>query len=207
MNRIIASLIALTLFIASPLAASQWTPIAEKFASSVYFLEAVNEQDAAVGGCSGFTINQEKRYVLTAAHCDGYKVRIAGTPSLRMFKDERKDLMVLRALSLDLGPAIKLARNNPVVGDEVASLGYGFALEQPMFRVAHISHAAIDIEELSGPFVMVDAQFVPGQSGGPVLNQQGELVSIVQRGGSGLGFGVGVETIRSKAGRYFEPSK
>jgi S1-C subfamily serine protease len=110
---------------------------------------------------------------------------------------------VLRG-TLEMGPAIKLAKADPEIGIAVASLGYGFGLEQPMFRIGNVSHARIEIEELSGPFVMIDANYIGGQSGGPVVNVNGELVSIVQRGAAGFGFGVGVDTIRDKVGRYFE---
>jgi S1-C subfamily serine protease len=206
MRRIIASLGLALFFCLTPAsqAASVWTLIAQKLTPSVYYLEALDKDGNVFGSCTGFAINQAKGYFLTASHCDGEKVRIAGTASFKMFKDERKDLMVLRAINLDLGPAIKLAKTDPDIGTAVASIGYGFGLEQPMFRLGNISHTRIEIEELSGPFVMIDANYVPGQSGGPVLNDQGELVSIVQRGAAGFGFGVGVDTIRDRVGRYFE---
>jgi S1-C subfamily serine protease len=53
----------------------------------------------------------------------------------------------------------------------------------------------------------LDASFIPGQSGGAIFNMRGEVVSIVQRGTSGLGLGVGVEIIMSKVGRYFTGGK
>lgn len=40
-----------------------------------------------------------------------------------------------------------------------------------------------------------------------MVNTSGEVVSIVQRGGSGVGIGVGAETIRSKVGRYLGKPK
>jgi S1-C subfamily serine protease len=61
----------------------------------------------------------------------------------------------------------------------------------------------MEIEGLSGPFNMVDSTFVPGQSGGPVVNDRGELVGIVQMLGNGFGIGVGSDTIKSRVGKYF----
>ena len=46
-------------------------------------------------------------------------------------------------------------------------------------------------------------KFVPGQSGGPVVNEKGEVVMIVQMGTNIVGLGVGTETIRDKVGRFF----
>lgn len=200
----IALLLALTFFTIPAFATSVWTPIAEQLRKSIFFLEAVDQAGNRSGSCTGFSIHAEKKYILTAAHCDGHKIRIDGTQSLVMFKDERKDLLVLKALGLEIGPGLVMAKENPKLGEQVASYGYGFGLEKPMFRIAHVSQVDSQIEELSGPFFMIDAPYIPGQSGGPVVNEKGELVSIVQRGTNGLGIGVGVETIKDRVGRYFQ---
>lgn len=206
MRRIVASLILSLALICVPLGAmSPWTAVAKNLLPSVAYLEIVGADGSIQGSCSGFVINSEKKYLLTAAHCDGEKVLANGTPTYKMWKDERKDLMVLRASGLEDGlSAFKVANKDPQLGDEVASLGYGMGLEKPMFRIAHISIEKVDIEGLSGPFIMVDAAFVGGQSGGAVINPAGELVMIVQRGTESLGIGVGAETIKDRAGRYFE---
>jgi S1-C subfamily serine protease len=191
----VASLL-LFFYLAAPAAMSPWTPIADKVEAALVFIET------GAGSCSGFVIDAKKKHVLTAAHCDGEKVLADGTQTIKVFKDERKDLLVLRAYGVER-PALKLAARGPDRGDEVASLGYGFALEQPMFRIAHVSSTKLEIEELSGPFVLLDAGFIPGQSGGPVVNLAGEVVAIVQRGTGALGFGVGADTIKDRVGRFF----
>lgn len=194
------------LFSVAPFAASLWSPIAEKLIQSVVFIEMADKDGAKQGSCSGFMIDSKKHQVLTAGHCDGDKVTVDGTQALKIFKDDRKDLMVLRAYNVER-PSLALSKKPSELGDEVASLGFGFGLEQPMFRIGHISNTHMDIEELSGPFVVVDATFIPGQSGGPVVNQAGEVVSIVQRAGEGFGIGVGADIIHDRVGRYFEESK
>lgn len=203
MRIVLSILLSLSLLVTPTFAVSVWTPIAERLVHSVVFLEALDANDTPAGYCSGFVIDSAKAHVLTAAHCDGQKVLVNGTPSYRMFKDARKDLMVLRASQVKDSPAIPLADANPKIGDAVASVGFGFALEKPMVRISHISITNLDIENLSGPFVMVDAGFMPGQSGGPVVNEKGQLVAIVQRGNEGLGIGVGAEVIKDRVGKYF----
>ena len=90
----------------------------------------------------------------------------------------------------------------------MASYGYGYALERPMFRTAHVSDEAAQIPDIEGgPFVMIDAAYVGGQSGGPCINAAGEVVSIVQRASNLIGIGVGAETIREKVGRYLAKPK
>lgn len=198
--RLIILPLLLFVFIPSLRAMSSWTPVAEKLHNSVVFIEMSSPDEK--GSCSGFVIDEKRGYVLTAGHCDGEKVTIDGTQSVKMFKDERKDLMVLRALTSSR-PALKLAKTLPDIGDDVASMGYGLGLEQPLFRIGHVSSNHLNIESLSGPFVMTDISQVPGMSGGPIVNSVGDVISIVQRTGEGFGIGVGLDTIKDRVGRYF----
>ena len=188
--------------ILSPIqAASVWTPIASQLELSVVRID-VHREGSRSGHCTGFVINAEKNYVLTAAHCDGEKLLVDGAPAYRIFIEEQKDIMVLQVPGVEGGVAVTLAKRDPKRGDEVASFGYGLGLEDPVFRIAHVSNTGLNIEGLSGPFILVDSAFVGGQSGGPVVNTRGEVVMIVQRGSDGFGLGIGVEIIRSKIRRY-----
>jgi S1-C subfamily serine protease len=166
---------------------------------------------SADGSCTGFVVNahakNDKDYILTAAHCDGKDLYADHAVAKVIWKDAKKDLLILEVDDLDR-PAVSFAPKNPIQGEEIASLGYGMSLEQPMFRLAHVSNAAIAVPEIEGgPFVMIDAAFVPGQSGGPVVNAAGEVVSIVQRASGLVGIGVGTEQIRSAIKRYLEKPK
>jgi S1-C subfamily serine protease len=191
--------------------ANDWSKVADELAKSVVYI------DNAEGSCSGFVINADARrgdkddkatkatdFVLTAAHCDGAKLYADHVPANVIYKDDKKDLMVLEVENLDR-PALKLAASNPKIGDSVASFGYGFGLERAMFRTATISDDKFYIPEdgIGGPFIVTDAAFVGGQSGGPVANLNGEVVLIVQRGGQGVGIGVGAEIMRAAVGRFF----
>ena len=46
------------------------------------------------------------------------------------------------------------------------------------------------------PGLFVAGQYIPGMSGGPVVDHDGKIVGIVQQSNSGIGFGVGVSTIQ-----------
>jgi S1-C subfamily serine protease len=191
--------------IVAVLGAPDWTKTADTLSKSVVFI-ATSE-----GTCSGFVINAhakgDKDYILTAAHCDGKELYADNVPAKVVMKDAKRDLLILEVDDLDR-PAVVLAVKNPLLGEEVASFGYGGGLEKPMFRLAHVSHPSIDLPELEGgPFVMIDAGYVGGMSGGPCVNTLGEVVSIVQRASDKVGLGVGVETIRSKVARFLEKPK
>jgi S1-C subfamily serine protease len=186
-------------------ALSDWSATAKKVSQSIVYVE--NEE----GSCTGFVINSAAKgdtdLILTAAHCDGKGLFADHETAKVIWKHTKADLMVLEVA--DTGrPAIRLADKNPSTGDEIASYGYGMALERPMFRTAHVSDDRAEFSDVTGgPFVMIDAAYVGGQSGGPVINAAGEIVSIVQRASGLVGIGVGAETIRDKAGKYFEKIK
>ena len=184
--------------------ATDWSGVVKQVEKSVVWAQVGNE-----GGCTAFVINQEKHYLMTAAHCDaGDKgiLWVDSVPSHVIMLDSKRDLMVVEAKDLDPSrPALHLAEKNPERGQDVMSVGYGYALERPFFRQAHVQDDAMKLPDVNGgPFVSTDSPFVGGQSGGPVVDIEGKVVLIVQRGDSGTtGLGVGVETIRQYAGRFF----
>jgi S1-C subfamily serine protease len=207
-KHIVTSLIALALLIA-PLKATDWADVVRQVERSVVYVEIGSQ-----GACTGFVINQEKHYVMTAAHCqpgDNGALWVDRVPAKVVSMDSKKDLLVVEAKDLDpTRPALKLAAKNPERGQEVMSVGYGFALERPFFRQAHVQDDALMIPQdgVGGPYISTDSPFVGGQSGGPVVNAAGEVVLIVQRGDGGTtGLGVGVDIIRDRMGRFFEKVK
>lgn len=204
MKRTLATLALLIAFLTSMSAQTIWNPIAEKVEKSLAMLVVGTE-----GFCTAFSINEKEDYVLTANHCFGHDVEgkdllVDNAPSKLVAKDLKHDLLVLYVKGLDK-PALHLAKHNPRVGDEMASYGFGYALSKPLFRVTHTS--AIDTDEFPD-VVITDTDFTLGQSGGPVVDGNGDVVMIVQAGdGRGLGIGFGAETIKKSMGRYFEESK
>jgi S1-C subfamily serine protease len=184
-----------------PALAADWSYLADKLAKSVVYVEMNGG-----GSCTGFVINADvkgdKDYVLTAAHCDNAKLYADGAEAKVIYKDIKTDLLVLEID--DTGrPALKLAKDNPTQGAEVMSFGFGYGLERPMLRVTHIADDKTYLD-VGGPYLVTDATFVPGQSGGPVINQAGEVSMMVQLGTNSVGFGIGAEKMKSKVGRYFE---
>jgi len=214
MKGVLAFVCCLAMFIINEqpvvLNAADWHATAEKLSQSVVFVET------SEGSCTGFVVNSnwtrdkdqpDADLVMTAAHCKGPDLFVDNQVAKVIFKDTKHDLMIL--LVDDTGrPALTIAKDDPEQGQEVVSYGFGAALSKPMFRLAHVSIVDITIPDIDGgPFVMIDAGYVGGQSGGPVINADGEVVSIVQRANGLLGIGVGAEIIRDKAKRYLEKPK
>lgn len=199
--RLILALSALCVFALPTMFASSvdWAQTAAAVRQSIVEISIGEE---GKGGCTGFVSDNDKDLVVTAAHCDGPKLLADSMPTTIKAKDVKSDLMVLEVKGIDR-PALRLAKNDPRVGDEVASFGYGYALDQPLFRVAHVSARNTNIGERV-QYLAVDASFVPGQSGGPVVNGLGEVVMVVQLGTEVVGFGVGAERIEDRVGRFFQ---
>jgi S1-C subfamily serine protease len=189
-------------------ARTDWASLVKTLEKSVVTIE---RDDKGVS-CTGFVINSKYKdkddddldLVATANHCDSAKLWADQSKATVIAKNKEKDLLVLSVE--DTGrPALALAKDNPNVGDIVASLGYGYGLERPLFRLTHISaETYIPYDGIGGPLFLTDATFVPGQSGGAVVNDAGEVVMMVQMGSNSVGMGVGADTLRSKIGRYWE---
>jgi S1-C subfamily serine protease len=205
MRRVFLSILFATTLLLPTLKANDWSNVIKQVEPSILWLNIDGQ-----GGCTGFIINQEKHYVMTAAHCYAEKgvLWADSVPTRVIALDLKKDLMVLEAKDIDASrPALKLAEKNPSRGEDVMSCGYGFALERPFFRQAHVQDDQLSIPEngVGGPYISTDSPFVGGQSGGPVVNIKGEVVAIVQRGdGGSTGLGTGAELIRARLGRFFQ---
>lgn len=192
-------------------AAADWPALAKELSKSIVPIE----RDAAGTSCTGFVINahaktdddKDRDYVLTAGHCEAAKMFVDQAKATVLARNKEKDLLLLEVDDLDR-PALTLAKENPKVGEQVASLGFGYGLEQPLLRLTYISaETHIPYEGIGGPLFLTDSTFVGGQSGCAVVNGAGEVVMMVQRGTDSVGIGVGAETMRQKMGRYWGKPK
>lgn len=205
MKRTLVALALLLSVFGPSLSAADWSAVVKQVERSVVWVQV-----GEAGGCTAFVIDQAKHYLLTASHCKpeshDASLWVDYVPARIVFFDSKRDLMILEAKDIDpTRPALKLAAKNPAIGEDVMSIGYGYALERPFFRQTHVQDDKMSLPGVEGgPFISTDTTFVGGQSGGPVVNAAGEVVLIVQRGDGGTtGIGVGAETIRDRVGRFF----
>jgi serine protease Do len=181
-------------------ATNDWSAVVKKVEKALVYIE----MDGS--GCSGFVVDTVRKYVQTAAHCDAEKMWVDRVAATVISKDSKKDLMILELKNMDPAlTALTLASSDPEIGQEVMSVGYGYALERPFFRKSMVSDNAVMIPEsgIGGPFIGVDSGFIGGQSGGPVVDINGDVVAIVQRASDKLGIGVGASVIRERMGRFW----
>jgi S1-C subfamily serine protease len=124
------------------------------------------------------------------------------------------DLAVLRAKAVpdDLEPATMRSTNSLRVGDDVVAVGFPFGIG-PSASAGVISGLGREYHSVSGErlltnLIQFDAAVNPGNSGGPLVTTDGEVVGIVtgllnpteQRVFIGIGFAVPIENAAGAVG-------
>ncbi|MDE1183690.1 DegQ family serine endoprotease [Paraburkholderia sp.] len=138
------------------------------------------EQNSGVG--SGFILSADG-YVMTNAHVvdDADTIYVTLTDK-REFKaklvgvDDRTDVAVVKINASSL-PTITIGDSNKVrVGEWVVAIGSPFGLENTV-TAGIVSAKGRDTGDYL-PFIQTDVAVNPGNSGGPLINMQGEVIGI-----------------------------
>jgi serine protease Do len=139
-----------------------------------------SEQSSGVG--SGFILSSDG-YVMTNAHVidDAESIYVTLTDK-REFKakligvDDRTDVAVVKIEASNL-PAVTIGDSNKLrVGEWVVAIGSPFGLENTV-TAGIVSAKGRDTGDYL-PFIQTDVAVNPGNSGGPLINMQGEVIGI-----------------------------
>ncbi len=110
-----------------------------------------------------------------------------------VFSDPRYDLAFIAAPAVPDVPAAPLSTNNKVaVGDAVVAIGHPFGL-----KFTATQGIVSGTEHIQGnlPYIQHDAALNPGNSGGPLVNQLGEVIGVntfIVNEGESMGFSLPV---------------
>ncbi|RKP52051.1 DegQ family serine endoprotease [Trinickia fusca] len=138
------------------------------------------EQSNGVG--SGFILSTDG-YVMTNAHVieDADNIYVTLTDK-REFKakligaDDRTDVAIVKISAANL-PAVTIGDSNKVrVGEWVVAIGSPFGLDNTV-TAGIVSAKGRDTGDYL-PFIQTDVAVNPGNSGGPLINMQGEVIGI-----------------------------
>ncbi|TKC83874.1 DegQ family serine endoprotease [Trinickia terrae] len=138
------------------------------------------EQNSGVG--SGFILSSDG-YVMTNAHVvdDADNIYVTLTDK-REFKakligvDDRTDVAVVKITASSL-PTVTIGDSNKVrVGEWVVAIGSPFGLDNTV-TAGIVSAKGRDTGDYL-PFIQTDVAVNPGNSGGPLINMQGEVIGI-----------------------------
>jgi serine protease Do len=140
------------------------------------------DREVPSGVGSGFVIDSDG-YLLTNHHVvDGAESIIVTFPDKREFKgkvigsDQRTDVALVKIEGKSL-PFLKIGNvNNTKVGQWVVAIGSPFGLENSV-TAGIVSAKGRDTGEYL-PFIQTDVAVNPGNSGGPLLNLDGEVIGI-----------------------------
>lgn len=175
------------------------------------------EREVPRGVGSGFIIDSDG-YILTNHHVvDGAESIIVTLTDKREFKakiigsDQRTDVALVKIEGKDL-PSIKIGDvKQTKVGQWVVAIGSPFGLENTV-TAGIISAKARDTGEYT-PFIQTDVAVNPGNSGGPLLNLEGEVIGINSQiysrtgGFMGISFAIPIDEAMRVADQLRETGK
>lgn len=172
------------------------------------------ETTGAIGGGtgSGFVVDS-RGTIVTNCHviegaseaqvhfADGGVADVLGT----LVIDEARDIAIIKISDVDR-PAFTFSKALPRKGEEIVALGapLGLAFTATRGIVSAIRSgqelATETGQEREGTWIQVDAALSPGNSGGPLINEQGNVVAMATLASTGvaqsLNFGISAADIR-----------
>jgi hypothetical protein len=181
-------LVALLLFLAGQAHAMSGREIVDANTSATVYLETVDDKGAAVyERGTGFVVSQDG-YVVTAAHvkpkAGGKLLAVVGQrigpqyPLILREADESNDVALWQFPQASIcRPAVTISTKPVKILDRVLALGFP---QQDDLSPASLGITSVHTQEKG--FYRADAYLWPGNSGGPVFNEDGKVVALVQGG-------------------------
>lgn len=167
-----------------------------------------------IGGAGSGVIVDESGYVVTNYHVveesDDIKVKVRDNRGEKLYPayyvggDETLDIAIIKIKSNEKFPYIKFSDKRPKVGDIVFAIGYPFGYSQTFTQgVVSGLEASLKVEGRSyRDLIQTDAAINQGNSGGPLINIDGEIsginTAIMSPTGvfAGLGFAIPAKEAR-----------
>ncbi|NLY08862.1 MAG: PDZ domain-containing protein [Tissierellia bacterium] len=182
------------------------------------FMFDTREYDVKVTG-SGVIVSPDG-YIITNSHVVGsgnkpIQVLLEGGRSLDakvLWQDPRQDIAVLKVESNSPLPFVKMGDSDKlVIGETAIAIGNPLGLDfQRSVTAGYISglNRSITVERNSmGGLIQTDASINRGNSGGPLLNRNGEVIGIntIKVGAAeGLGFSIPINAVKTVVNQVIE---
>lgn len=168
---------------------------------------------------SGVIINAEKGYVVTNNHVvdNATKIQVQLSDGRRydakiIGKDPRSDIALIQLIDAKNLTAIKVAdSDNLRVGDYTVAIGNPYGLGETVTSgiVSALGRSGLNVENYEN-FIQTDAAINRGNSGGALVNLNGELIGIntailaPDGGNIGIGFAIPSNMMKNLTGQMVE---
>ena len=200
---ILATVVALAVVAPPP---SQPVSVIERAVSQISDIDWTLDEKRG-GHCTGVQIGI--RWILTAEHCLPPKdvnvdITANGTPVRVLKRSAELDLAILETPGDATNSIMEIRKSPPKLGEEVAAVGLGWGpgnegrVIPPMVLRRSIARIG------ANGYIYTDGSFIPGMSGGPLVDVDGKLIGVVRQGWDEIAIG-GV--IPAKAVRGFIDGK
>lgn len=119
---------------------------------------------------------------LTKAHCvtDG-PVYLDGQPVRVVKLNPAFDLAVIETDHVS-APPLKIATKTPKAGDRAVVIGHPLGFYTPIATFGWVSAPVFVEPGMLFPYTLVQIVGAPGNSGSPILNEDGEIISVLEAG-------------------------
>ena len=112
------------------------------------------------------------------------------------------DIAIIDVSALAGEPFLPISKQAPDPGDEVTAIGHPFGVRPGAGFMAGTLRWSIStgvVSTVGARSIQITAPLNPGNSGGPVLNESGELIGVVSRklAGQGIGFATRAASVRA----------
>ncbi len=181
--------------------------VIERAEQSVVRIEVTSADGDSLG--SGFVVDQQGTIVTNCHVLAGALSAVAHFPNGRRCVvtgtkviDQSRDIVIAQ-ISDSAAPSIGIAASLPRKGEQVTALGapHGLAFTATRGIISAIRPGTEIGSEHQGTWIQVDAALSPGNSGGPLINAQGEVVGMSTLASQGsaqnLNFGISCQDIQA----------
>ena len=180
-----------------------------EFKSSSEMIKHTSEACVTIVTDSGHgsgVIVDARGYILTANHVtEGVnKIKVVFASGIELdaiviSADNKNDLAILKIPGKGFKP-LAISKEEVTLGDDVFTIGTPADVDLGQSIAKGMVSGKRLIEELV--YLQINMAVSPGNSGGPLINEKGEIIGIIQKkiigkGIEGIGFAVPVETIQS----------
>jgi serine protease Do len=188
---------------------------------SPFFWPDEEEESTTESVGTGFIIRRDG-YILTSEHvvhdAESIQVKLhngSKYPAELVWSDVTRDIAVLRIHAgkplrpLPLGSSAKTK-----VGELVISVGNPLGLEHTIttgvISAKNRQMSSTRNKKVYEDILQTDCAINPGNSGGPIINLNGQAIGMnafVVKDNQGLGFAIGIDSIKDRIGRYLTSAR